>query len=42
MGPSPDLWFLRAKQRLFDQNYKSLETSNSDAKVAVVKAQNHR
>ena len=24
MGPSPHLWFLHAKQRLFDQNYKSL------------------
>ena len=23
MGPSPHLWFLLAKQRLFDQNYKS-------------------
>ena len=24
MGPSPHLWFLHAKQRLLDQNYKSL------------------
>ena len=24
MGPSPHLWFLQAKLRLFDQNYKSL------------------
>ena len=24
MGPSPHLWFLDEKQRLFDQNYKSL------------------
>ena len=24
MGPSPHLWFLGAKQRLLDQNYKSL------------------
>ena len=24
MGPSPHLWYLDAKQRLFDQNYKSL------------------
>ena len=24
MGPSPHLWFLQAKQRLLDQNYKSL------------------
>ena len=24
MGPSPHLWFLHAKQRLSDQNYKSL------------------
>ena len=24
MGPSPPLWFLHAKQRLLDQNYKSL------------------
>ena len=24
MGPSTHLWFLQAKQRLFDQNYKSL------------------
>ena len=24
MGPSPDLLFLHAKERLFDQNYKSL------------------
>ena len=24
MGPSPPLWLLHAKQRLFDQNYKSL------------------
>ena len=24
MGPSPHLWFLRAKQRLLDQIYKSL------------------
>ena len=23
-GPSPHLWFLQAKQRLLDQNYKSL------------------
>ena len=23
MGPSPHLWFLHAKQRLLDQNYKS-------------------
>ena len=23
-GPSPHLWFLHAKQRLLDQNYKSL------------------
>ena len=24
MGPNPHLWFLHAKQRLLDQNYKSL------------------
>ena len=24
MGPSPPLWFLQAKQRLLDQNYKTL------------------
>ena len=24
MGPSPHLWFLHAKQRLLDQNYKSI------------------
>ena len=24
MGPTPHLWFLHAKQRLYDQNYKSL------------------
>ena len=24
MGPSPHLWFLHAKQRLLDKNYKSL------------------
>ena len=24
IGPSPPLWFLHAKQRLLDQNYKSL------------------
>ena len=24
MGPSPHLWFLHAKLRLYDQNYKSL------------------
>ena len=24
MGPSPPLWFLHSKQRLLDQNYKSL------------------
>ena len=24
MGPSPSLWFLHAKQRLLEQNYKSL------------------
>ena len=24
MGPSPHLWFLQAKQRLLEQNYKSL------------------
>ena len=24
MGPSPPLWFLHLKQRLLDQNYKSL------------------
>ena len=24
MGPIPHLWFLQAKQRLLDQNYKSL------------------
>ena len=24
MGPSPHLWFLHSKQRLSDQNYKSL------------------
>ena len=24
MGPSPHLWFLHAKQRLLDQNYKAL------------------
>ena len=24
MGPSPHLWFLHAKQPLYDQNYKSL------------------
>ena len=24
MGPSPHLWFLHAKQRLLDQNNKSL------------------
>ena len=24
MGPSPPLWLLHAKQRLLDQNYKSL------------------
>ena len=24
MGPSPHLWFLQAKRRLLDQNYKSL------------------
>ena len=24
MGPSPPLWILHAKQRLLDQNYKSL------------------
>ena len=24
MGPSPHLWFLHSKQRLLDQNYKSL------------------
>ena len=24
MGPSPHLWFLGGKQRLLDQNYKSL------------------
>ena len=24
MGPSPHLWILHAKQRLLDQNYKSL------------------
>ena len=24
MGPSPHLWFLCAKRRLLDQNYKSL------------------
>ena len=24
MGPSPYLWFLHAKQRLLEQNYKSL------------------
>ena len=24
LGPSPHLWFLHAKQRLLDQNYKSL------------------
>ena len=24
MGPSPPLWFLHSKQRLSDQNYKSL------------------
>ena len=24
MGPSPHLWFLHTKQRLLDQNYKSL------------------
>ena len=24
MGPSPHVWFLHAKQRLLEQNYKSL------------------
>ena len=24
MGPSPQLWFLHAKQRVLDQNYNSL------------------
>ena len=24
MGPSPHLWFFHAKQRLLEQNYKSL------------------
>ena len=24
IGPNPHLWFLHAKQRLLDQNYKSL------------------
>ena len=24
MGPSPHLWFLHAKQQLWDQNYSSL------------------
>ena len=29
MGPSPHLWFLHAKQRLFDQNHKSLWAQTS-------------
>ena len=28
MGPSPHLWFLHAKQRLLDQNYKSLRVTD--------------
>ena len=28
MSPSPHLWFLHAKQRLLDQNYKSLWVSH--------------
>ena len=28
MGPSPPLWFLHAKQRLWDQNYRSLWISD--------------
>ena len=28
MGPSPHLWFLRAKQRPLEQNYKSLWVPN--------------
>ena len=29
MGPSPFLWFLHAKQRLLEQNYKSVGTQTS-------------
>ena len=28
MGPRPDLWFLHAKQRLLDPNYKSLSVAD--------------
>ena len=47
MGPSPHLWFLHAKQRLLDQNYKSLcvpylTCRFVHAKHAVVQAQNDR
>ena len=30
IGPSPHLWFLNAKQRLLDQNYKSLWVPDFD------------
>ena len=35
MGPSPHLWFLQAKQRLSDQNYKSLWVPTSPVVLCI-------
>ena len=37
MGPSPHLWFLLAKQRLLDQNYKSLWVPDHTSRFVLAK-----
>ena len=38
MGPSPHLWFLQAKLRLFDQNNKSLWVPDITCRIVQAKS----
>ena len=40
MGPSPHLWFLHAKQRLLDQNYKSPWVPDLTSRFVLAKQRN--